>query len=227
MINAVRLIFSFDKELYFIVFTSLFVSFFSTLFSSLIGVPLAYIIDLNKFKFKKVIISILNSLVALPTVVVGLLVYSFLSRKGIFGFAGLLFTPTAIIIGQTILGIPIITSIIIAGFSKIDSRLYETLITLGANPFQLFIGILKETKTIIISAILSGFGRIIGEVGVSMMLGGNIRLYTRTLTTAIALETSKGEFDFALSMGIILLMLALFLNFFAYLFIKREDLWKR
>lgn len=225
--NALKLILSFDKELYFIVYTSLFVTFFSTLLSSLIGIPLAYLIDMNKFKLKKTVISILNSLVALPTVVVGLLVYSFLSRRGIFGAAGLLFTPAAIIIGQTILGIPIITSIIIAGFSRIDSRLYETLKTLGANRFQMFIGILKETKTIVLSAVLSGFGRIIGEVGVSMMLGGNIRLYTRTLTTSIALETSKGEFDFALSMGIILLTLALLFNFFAYLFIREEDLWKR
>ncbi|HOV14704.1 MAG TPA: ABC transporter permease [Spirochaetota bacterium] len=227
MINALKLILSFDKELYFVVYTSLFVAFFSTILSSIIGVPLAYFVDLSKFKFKKIIISFLNSLVALPTVVVGLFVYSFLSRKGVFGFAGVLFTPIAIIIGQTILGIPIITSIIISGFSKIDSRLYETLTTLGANKFQLFVGILRETKTIIISAILSGFGRIIGEVGVSMMLGGNIRLYTRTLTTAIALETSKGEFSLALSMGIILLTLALIINFLAYLFIKKEDLWKR
>lgn len=227
MVDALKLIIFFDKELYHIIWTSLYVSLYSTLISSLISIPLGYIIDLNNFRGKKTIISIMNSLTALPTVIVGLFVYSLISRRGVFGFAGLLFTPSSIIIGQSILGIPIITTMIISGFSKLDNRLYETLITLGSNNFNIFAVIIKETKAIVISSVLSGFGRIIGEVGVSMMLGGNIRLYTRTLTTAIALESSKGEFDLALAMGIVLLTIALLLNFLAYFFIKKEDLWKR
>jgi len=190
-------------------------------------VPLAFIIDFSNYKIKKFLIAFINSLTSLPTVVIGLIVYSFISRKGILGFTGLLFTPGAIVIGQTILAIPIITSTIVAGFSKIDSKLYETLKTLGADKRQIFLGIISETKILIVAALLFGFGRIIGEVGVSMMLGGNIKRYTRTMTTAIALETSKGEFEFALALGIILLLIALSINFIIHLFLKREDKWKR
>lgn len=221
------LIFSFDRDIYQIVLTSLGLTFFSILFATVIAVPLAFIIDFSNYKIKKFLIAFINSLTSLPTVVIGLIVYSFISRKGFLGFTGLLFTPGAIIIGQTILAIPIITSTIIAGFSKIDSKLYETLKTLGADKYQVFLGIISETKILISTALLGGFGRIIGEVGVSMMLGGNIKRYTRTMTTAIALETSKGEFEFALSLGIILLLIALSINFIIHLFLKREDKWKQ
>ncbi|OHD26027.1 MAG: ABC transporter permease, partial [Spirochaetes bacterium GWC1_27_15] len=189
--KAFELLFTLDKEIYFIIFTSLNITFFSTIFASIMSIPLAFIIDISKPRFKKISIAILNSFMALPTVVIGLFVYAFISRSGPLGFMGLLFTPFGIIIGQTILAIPIIASMILAGFSKIDLRLYETLITLGAKKFDLLKAIIFETKTLILSAILGGFGRIIGEVGISMMLGGNIKWYTRTITTAIALETSK------------------------------------
>ncbi len=221
-IQAFELIISFNKEVYFITYLSLYVTFFSVLISTAIGIPLAFLINFSKPRIKKVSSSLVNSLMALPTVVVGLFVYGFISRSGPLGFLGLLFTPAGIIIGQTILGIPIIISFYLTGLSKVDNRLYETLITLGANRFQFFVEIVKETKLIILTSVLAGFGRIIGEVGISMMLGGNIRWYTRTLTTAIALESSKGEFHFALALGIILLFLAILINFFLNLSIKSK-----
>jgi tungstate transport system permease protein len=218
--KAIELIFSFNKEVYFIAYLSLYVAFFSTLVSAIIGIPLTFLINFSNYRIKKILSSLLNSLMALPTVVIGLFVYGFISRSGPFGFLALLFTPIGIIIGQTILGIPIIVSFFLTGLSKVDNRLYETLTTLGVNKFQFFIEVIKETKFIILSSVLAGFGRVIGEVGVSMMLGGNIRWYTRTLTTAIALESSKGEFHFALALGIILLILAILINFFLNLSIK-------
>jgi len=212
-----------DKQLLFIVYTSLKVTFFSVAFASIVGVPLAFIIDRNKSSIKKPATAFINSLMAIPTVVIGLMVYAFVSRSGPLGFMGILFTQNAIIAGQTILAIPIITSMVLAGFSRLDSRLYETLITLGAKKMTLLAGILNETKVLIISSILAGFGRIIGEVGVSMMLGGNILWQTRTITTAIALETSKGEFSQALALGFILLFISMGINFFVHYAIKYQD----
>jgi len=217
-IEAVKLILSFNKEVYFITFTSLKISVVSTIIASVVSIPLAILISIKDFKLKKLIIAFLNSMMAIPTVVIGLFVYSLISRQGIFGGFSLLFTPFGIIIGQTLLSIPIITLLIILGISKIDKKLYETLKTFGANKFQMFLSISKESKFIIISAVLSGFGRVIGEVGVAMMLGGNIKGYTRTLTTAIALETSKGEFVQGFSLGIILIIVALIVNFLVHSF---------
>ena len=167
----------------------------------------------------------MNSLTALPKVIVGLFVYSFDIEKRRIWFAGLLFTPVSIIIGQSILGIPIITTMIISGFSKLDNRLYETLITLGSNNFNIFAVIMLDPKLLYLR-----YFRALVDHRRSRRLNdasGNIRLYTRTLTTAIALESSKGRFDLALAMGIVLLTIALLLNFLAYFFIKKEDLWKR
>jgi tungstate transport system permease protein len=135
---------------------------------------------------------------------------------------GLLFSRGAIIIGQTLLSLPIIISLVYGAISRIDRRLPETLTTLGAQPGDIFIMTLKEGKTAILSALLAGFGRVIGEVGVSMMLGGNIRWYTRTLTTAIALETSKGEFELALALGLILLVISFTVNLILHWLVKDE-----
>jgi tungstate transport system permease protein len=211
--QAFILLFTFDREIYTIAFTSIWISFLSTLLAGTISVPMVFWLDFSKTPFKRASIALLNSMMALPTVVIGLFIYGFISRSGFFGRLGLLFTPTGIIIGQTILAIPVISSIILSGFSIIDTRLYETLRTLGARRLRLLVTVLYETRYITASAVLAGFGRVIGEVGVSMMLGGNIRWYTRTLTTAIAMETSKGEFSYALSLGIILITIALGINF--------------
>jgi tungstate transport system permease protein len=149
---------------------------------------------------------------AMPTVVVGLLVYSFVSRAGPLGYLDILFTPTAVIIGQAILAFPIVTSLVYGGLSRLDDELTETLITFGAGPLRMLLKILSEARIAILSAVLSGFGRVIGEVGVSMMLGGNIRWYTRTMTTAIALENRRGAFSLALALGFILLIVAFGVN---------------
>jgi tungstate transport system permease protein len=159
---------------------------------------------------------------ALPTVVVGLLVFSLISRSGPLGPLDLLFNPAGVIIGQIILSAPILTSMVHSGLSKMDARFHETLITLGAKQKDVLKASLIEGRFVIISAILAGFGRVIGEVGVSMMLGGNIRWYTRTMTTSIALETSKGEFELGLALGFILMVIALAVNGLIHSLVRSE-----
>ena len=206
----------------FISLTSLRFSTSSLIIASLISIPLAIVLAMNDFKGKKIILVFINSLMALPTVIIGLLVYSLLSRSGPMGDMGLLFSPIAIIIGQTILIIPILVSMVYASVSSMNTVLIETLKTFGAKKSLTYYIILKELKLPILSALLAGFGRVIGEVGVSMMLGGNIRWYTRTITTTIALESGKGEFALALALGIILIAISFLLNFLIHLVVHHE-----
>jgi len=221
--EAVKLIVSGDREVLFIAFTSLRIALTSTVLASLISVPLGVFLHFTSFPFKRGVVSVLHALMALPTVVIGLLVFSFISRSGPFGSLILLFSPAGIVIGQVILASPILTSLVYTGLSKIDPRFHETLITLGARKGDVLTASLSEARYVIISAVLAGFGRVVGEVGVSMMLGGNIRWYTRTMTTSIALETSKGEFELGLSLGLILMILALMINAATHILLKSED----
>ncbi|MEW5820016.1 MAG: ABC transporter permease [Cyanobacteriota bacterium] len=223
IMESFYLLFSFDNELSIIVFTTLKIVLASILIASLISVPLAISISFMKETPKKFLTAIFNSLLAVPTVVIGLFVYMLISNAGPFGEYKLLFTPFAIVIGQTILAIPIITSFILAGFSKTDILMQETIKTLGAGTIEMVKTIAVEHKALILSSILAGFGRVIAEVGISMMLGGNIRFYTRTITTAIALETGKGEFALGLALGIILITIAILVNFFAHYSIKNSS----
>jgi tungstate transport system permease protein len=209
---AVRLLASGDREVFSIAYASLRFSLLSTIVSASLGVPLGYVIGLGRFRGRRVVTAVLNSLMAVPTVVIGLVVYSLISRSGPFGRWGLLFTPGAIVLGQAVLALPIVTSLVAGGLRGTDRRLPETLQTLGAGRFRILVTILTETRSAVLAAVIAGFGRVIGEVGVSMMLGGNIRWYTRTLTTAIALETSKGQFELGLALGMILLVAALVIN---------------
>jgi len=220
--EAIFLLFSQNREMLSIVMTSLKLTTSSVIIASIFSIPLGIILHLKNFRFKRSIISFLHSLMALPTVVIGLLIYTMLSNNGIFGNSRILFTPLAIIIGQSILAFPLIASMVYSGLSKLDSRFFDTLKTLGAKRKDIFKATIKEAKFIILSAILAGFGRVIGEVGVSMMLGGNIRFYTRTITTAIALETSKGAFELGLVLGLILMIIALSINFILHLWIKND-----
>lgn len=222
LIEAGRLILSGDPELFSIALNSLRFSVSSTLITSAVSIPLGTLIALKSFRGKRLTVSALNTLMALPTVVVGLLVYSFLSRSGPLGSLGLLFTPAAIIIGQAVLALPIVTSLVYGGLSRIDDELRETLATFGAGPMQTLFKILSEARIAILSAVLSGFGRVIGEVGISAMLGGNIRWYTRTMTTALALETQKGAFALALALGMILLIIAFTVNAALNWMVRRE-----
>jgi len=213
LMRAVMLIIKLDREVFTITFISLRISTIAILSSSMISVPFGFVIGINSFKGRSIIITLLNTLMAFPTVVVGLLVYSMVSNKGPLGPLGLLFTPTAMIIGQFILATPIITALTIAAVQGIDPRIRKTATALGANAFQSALTTVSEARFAITASVVAGFGRIIGEVGASMMLGGNIRGYTRNIPTAIALETSKGEFSLALALGFILLTVALVINF--------------
>ncbi|MDY6861723.1 MAG: ABC transporter permease [Thermodesulfobacteriota bacterium] len=176
------------------------------------GVPLGFTIASFQFPGKKLLITLFNTLMALPTVLVGLFVFSLISRQGPLGFLGLLFSPAAMIIGQFVLATPIITALTIAAIQGLDRRIRPTALTLGANRLQTGITILVEARFALMAAIIAGFGRVVGEVGSAIILGGNIKNYTRTITTAIALETSKGEFAFAIALGIILITVAFSVN---------------
>ena len=175
-------------------------------------VPLASIIHFNNFRGKRVLVNFIQTLYFIPTVAVGLIVFVFLSRAGPLGGLGLLFTPTAIVIGQVILISPIILGLTISALSGIDSTLIDTARSLGANGLQITVLILKEARFAVMAAVIMGFGRAISEVGISLMIGGNIRGFTRVLTTAISLETSKGDIEFSLALGLILILIALVLN---------------
>ncbi len=216
--SALLLLFSFDKDLIEIVLVSLNVSSFATIIASIMGVPGGFLIAYSTFPGKRFVLTCLNTLLALPTVVIGLLVYSFISRKGILGSFDLLYTQKAIIIGQVILIVPVIMTLTIAAISRIDSRYRMTALTLGANPLQMAVVILKEARYGILAAVIAAFGRVIAEVGISMMLGGNAKGFTRTMTTAMALEYDKGEFVLAVALGITLMTLAFAINMLFHFF---------
>ena len=209
---SIKLILDFDNELFLVVWTSLKISLFAVFLSTLISIPLGLIVALTEFSGKKILLSLLNTLMALPTVVVGLLLYGLLNRQGLLGDLGLLYTPSAMVIGQCVLITPIIWNLAIAAANSADPRLHATCLSLGANLKQQGLIYISEVRYALMAAVVAGFGRAIGEVGAAMMLGGNIHGFTRTMTTAIALETSKGEFEFALALGFMLLMVAFVVN---------------
>lgn len=221
--TSISLILSFDKEVFHTAWTSLSVSTMATVFASILGIPFGLILAVARFPLKRVAIVILNTMMALPTVVIGLVVYGFISRQGPLGQWGLLFTPTAIVIGLTILAFPIVANYTLSAIRGADRRILPTMMTLGASPMQGYIQLISEMRFGVMAAVIAGFGRVIAEVGIAMMLGGNIRSYTRTMTTAIALETSKGEFAFGLALGIILLAVALSVNILLHYFQGEKD----
>lgn len=210
--TALALIMSVDPEVSAAVWTSVSVAVWSIVFASLVGIPLGLVIAIGEFPFKRLVITLLNTLMAMPTVVVGLVVYGMVSRQGPLGGLGLLFTPGAMVAGQSVLAIPIVANYTLSSIKGADQRILPTALTLGASQLQAVLQLVREVRFGIMAAVIAGFGRVISEVGVAMMLGGNIRGYTRTMTTAIALETSKGEFAFGLALGIILLAVALIVN---------------
>ena len=206
--SALLLVASLDPEMVSIVAVSLKVSGTSTVLASLMGVPAGFLVAYGSFPGKRMVITILNTLLALPTVVIGLFVYAFISRRGILGPLDLLYTQKAMVIGQTILILPIVATFTIAAISRIDERYRKTAMTLGANRLQTAFVIFREARFGIVAAVIAAFGRVIAEVGISMMLGGNARGFTRTMTTAMALEYDKGQFALAVALGIILLSLS-------------------
>ena len=208
-VKALQLIFSFDREVFSAVLVSLRVSCTAIVFATVIGLPLGFCIAIREFRGKRVVVTILNTLMALPTVVVGLTVYSLVSRRGPLGPLNLLYTPSAMVIGQFVLATPIISALTISATQSVDKEVETTAVTLGASRRQVASTVLLEAKVGLLAAVIAGFGRIIGEVGAAMMLGGNIRSVTRTISTAIALQTSMGEFEVGIALGIILMFIHL------------------
>jgi len=220
--EALKIILSGDAEFVAIVGVSLLIASISTTLAALSGIPCGVLVAHKRFSGRDAVITVLNTFMSLPTVVVGLMVYSFLSRRGPCGSLGLLYTRTAMVIGQWILAFPIVAGLTVAAVSGLDERIHPTALSLGADPAQGFRIFLHEARFGILAALVAGFGRVFAEVGVSMMLGGNIRGYTRNITTAIALETSKGEFALAIALGLVLLSVALAINVLFGLFRRKS-----
>jgi len=219
--QALLLIISLDVEVFRTVWTSLYTSLTAILVAAICGVQFGAAIGLLRFPGRGMVLTLLNTLLALPTVVVGLVLFGLFSRQGPIGPLGLLFTPWAMIAGQIVLAAPIVANYTVAAVAGADPRILPTAQTLGAGRFRGTWQLLLEVRFGVMAAIVAGFGRVIAEVGVAMMLGGNIRGYTRTMTTAIALETSKGEFAFGLALGMVLLGVALIVNLFLQILQKR------
>ena len=184
----------------------------SCLLASLISLPLASLIHFRRFRGKRVLVNIIQTLFSVPTVIVGLFVFVLLSRAGPLGELGILFTPAAMVIGQMILITPILLGLTISALSGVSKEVVETATSLGASGSQLVLLVLREARYAVLAALILGFGRAISELGVAMMIGGNIRGFTRVMTTAISLATTRGELELALALGIILLFLALVIN---------------
>jgi len=211
-LRALVLLFSGDPETYSAVITTLEISTLSIAASLVIGIPGGFILGYFEFPGKRQIRTISDTLLALPTVVVGLFVYAFISRRGPLGDFGLLFTIPGVALAQTLLVLPIVVSLTATAVESLDRRLRLTLITLGANARQIALQTILEARFAVLTAAVTAYGRAISEVGISMMIGGNIKWHTRTITTAVALETGKGEFAMGIALGIVLLSLALVVN---------------
>ena len=212
LIKALELIVNLDSEVMQVAGRSLVFAATSCSIATLICLPLGSVIHFNSFRGKRLLINITQTLYSVPTVAIGLFVFVFISNAGPLGSLGILFTPAAIVIGQVLLVSPVIIGLTISALSGVDKAVMETAISLGASRLQATVLVIREARFAIVAALIMGFGRAISEVGLSMMVGGNIKGFTRTITTAIALETSKGEVELAMALGIILIFLALVIN---------------
>jgi tungstate transport system permease protein len=211
-LQALSLILHLDRVLVGIILLSLKVSGLALVIATALGLPLGSLLGLKRFPGRDLAISVTNTLMGLPPVVVGLIVYLLLSRRGPLGFLGLLYSPTAMIIAQTILAVPIVTALCHSAIRNVDPLIRQAARTLGATPQQETLAVIREARYGILSAIIAAFGRVMAEVGSILIVGGNIAGYTRVMTTTIALETDKGNFELALALGIILLTIAFIIN---------------
>lgn len=219
--GAWALIASFDDGLVDVTIRSLQVSGFAVLIAALIGLPLGAWLAVSRFRGRALFVATINALMGLPPVVVGLVVYLLLSREGPFGVLNLLFTPTAMIIAQVIIATPLVASIAHQAIRALWNEYQDLLVSLAATKPQQISTLIWDARRALLTAVLAGFGRAIGEVGAIMVVGGNIDAFTRVLTTSIALETSKGNFDVALALGFVLIALALGVSFLIHL-VARE-----
>jgi len=201
-----------DREVLGITFLSLQVSAVATALSLLVGIPLGTLIALTRFPGRALVVSLINTGMGLPPVVVGLFVSIFLWRSGPLGFLDLLYTPTAIVIAQLVIAAPIVTGLTLAAVQQIQPAFRLQILALGASRVQLLWVLLREARLPLLAAVMAGFGGVISEVGASMMVGGNIREQTRVLTTATVLETGKGNFDVAIALSLLLLVITFFVN---------------
>jgi tungstate transport system permease protein len=212
LLKAIELLATGDPETFSAVYATLAVSTQSLVATLVLGLPLGFCLGYFEFRAKKQVRVAVDTLLSLPTVFIGLLVYAFFTNRGPLGEWGLLFTLSGIAVGLTILALPIVVALGATAVESMDRQLRVTLISLGANRRQLFLSTLWEARHGIIAAGLTAYGRVMTEVGIAMMVGGNIKWQTRTITTAIALETNKGEFAMGIALGLVLLLIAFGFN---------------
>ena len=220
--EALRLIVTLDADLIEISMRSLYVTLTAVALASVIGLPVGAWLAVRRFRYRRSVIALMNALMGLPPVVVGLIVYLLLSRSGPFGVFGLLFTPTAMIIAQVIIITPLIASIAHQTLRDLWAEYHDLLISLNATRWQRIVALVWDGRRALLTATLAGFGRGIGEVGAIMIVGGNIDQVTRVLTTAIALETAKGDFALALGLGFVLIALAITVNLLIHALSRTE-----
>lgn len=222
LLKAFHLFVALDPEVLGITWLSLKVSGTATLISVVIGVSFAMIVALTNFPGKKLVVSVVNTGMGLPPVVVGLFVTVFLWRNGPFGFLDILYTPTAMIIAQAVIATPIVMGISIAALQNLPAKLRLQILSLGATRLQMVWILIREARLPLMAAVMAGFGGVISEVGASIMVGGNIKGYSRVLTTATVMETGRGNFDVAFALSIILLLLVFLVNYLFTLIQQRE-----
>ncbi|MFW5791139.1 MAG: ABC transporter permease [Desulfohalobiaceae bacterium] len=212
--QAVGLLLAGDPTTYSAVWATLRVSALAMTACFVIGAPLGFLLGYTDFRGRRAVKTLVDTALSFPTVVIGLVVFAFLSSRGPLGGLGLLFTISGMAIGLTLLGLPIVIAMTATAVENLDERLKPTLLTLGANRRQVLLATLHEARFHMALAGAAAFGRIVSEVGIAMMVGGNIKWHTRTITTAIALETIKGEFAMGIALGLVLLLIALLVNLF-------------
>jgi tungstate transport system permease protein len=222
LVKAFQLLVSLDREVLGITLLSLQVSGTATLISLGLGISCGTAVALTEFRGRNLVVSLINAGMALPPVVVGLFVTVFFWRNGPFGFMELLYTPTAMIIAQAIIATPIVTGITLAAMQSLPKKLRLQILALGATRFQMLWILMREARLPLLAAVMAGFGGVISEVGASIMVGGNIKGYSRVLTTATVMETGRGNFDMAIALSIILLLFVFLINLVLTLIQQRE-----
>ena len=210
--RAVELVITFDPEVMEASLRSLIIAAASCSITALICLPLGSLIQFSRFPGKRLLINVVQTFYSIPTVAIGLFIFVLFSQSGPLGGLNLIFTPTVMVIGQVFLVMPVMLGLTISALSGVDKAITETALSLGASRFQAAIITLKHARFAVLTAVMMGFGRAVSEVGLALMVGGNIKGFTRTLTTAISLETSKGDIELALALGMVLIFIALVIN---------------
>jgi tungstate transport system permease protein len=221
--RGAALILSGNPEVFGVTWFSLQVALLATVIACLLGVPLGFVVGTTRFWGRRAAITTLNTMLAFPTVVVGLVIWGLLARRGPLGGLGLLYTWVAIVAAEVVLAVPIAAALTAAAVQAVDPRVRRTALTLGAGAWRVHWAVAREARYALMSGVMVAFGRVLAEVGAAMIVGGNIRYQTRTLTTAVALATSQGDLSLAMALGLVLLALALTVNVLLQLFQGRGN----